>query len=296
MHYYSPLRYPGGKRKLTNFFKLLVKKNGLVDGEYAEVYAGGAAVALGLLFGEYVSRIHINDLDRGIYAFWNAVLHRTDELCRRIRQVPVTMGEWERQRTVLLAEDPDPLDLALATFFLNRTNRSGIILGGVIGGKEQQGDWGMEARFNKENLIERIQKIGRYGSRITLYNDDASDFLRQRIPQLSKRALLYIDPPYFVKGNRLLYANYYDEDDHARIAQQIRSLPNPWVVSYDNVPEIRKLYEGFRALEYNISYSAQDRYRGKEVTFFSAGLKIPDVTNPARIRQPEFKRLEAACA
>ena len=294
MQYYSPLRYPGGKRKLTHFFKLLLAKNDLVDGEYVEVYAGGAAVALGLLFDQYVSRVQINDLDRGVHAFWDAALSATDDLCMRIREVPLTIAEWERQRAVYEADAPEPLDLALATFYLNRTNRSGIITGGVIGGKDQTGDWGLDARFNKDNLIRRIEKIGRFSSQIRLHNLDAIDFLDQVASTLPARSLTYIDPPYFVKGKRMLYANFYGDDDHATVAERVRSLRTPWVVSYDNAKEIRSLYEGEALIEYDISYSAQDRYKGDEVAFFSADITVPDVEDPGRIRKPEFKRLEAA--
>ena len=294
MQYYSPLRYPGGKRKLTHFFKLLLAQNGLIDGEYVEVYAGGAAVALGLLFDQYVSKIQINDLDRGVHAFWDAALHSTDEFCKRVHDVPLTIAEWERQRAVYESEEPDPLDLALATFYLNRTNRSGIITGGVIGGKDQTGEWGIDARFNKEGLVQRIEKIGRFSSQIRLHNLDAIDFLNQVASRLPPRSLTYIDPPYFVKGKRMLYANFYEDDDHAAVAECVRALRSPWVVSYDNAKEIAALYEGEARIEYDISYSAQDRYKGDEVAFFSAGITIPDVDDPGRIRKPEFKRLEAA--
>lgn len=291
--YHSPLRYPGGKRKLANFFKLIFRANDLLDGEYAEPYAGGAAVALALLFGEYARRIYINDIDRGVYAFWDAVLNQTDTLCQRITDVHVNMEEWERQRAVQEAENPDPIDLAFSTFFLNRTNRSGIITGGVIGGKAQSGEWKLDARFNKEDLVERIEKIGRYSSRIELFNLDAAKFIDHVTPRLSTKSLIYLDPPYYVKGNSLLYANFYDEQDHAFIARKVAGLKNHWVVSYDNVEEIRKLYTPFREVVYGISYSTQSRYQGKEVIFFSKGLSIPEVDNPSSIRSRVRRKIES---
>ncbi len=290
--YYSPLRYPGGKRKLANFFKLLFRANDLMDGDYVEPYAGGAAVALALLFENYAARIHINDLDRGVYAFWRAVLCDTDALCRRIAEVPVDMETWERQRAVYDATDPDPLDLAVATFFLNRTNRSGIITGGVIGGKAQKGAWKLDARFNKPDLIQRIEKIARHRSRIHLYNDDAAPFIDRMAHTLPPRSLFYLDPPYYVKGKSELYANYYEEQDHRLIAERVSRLEHPWVVSYDDVPEIRTLYRRFRCVAYGISYSTQDRYRGREVMFASDGLVLPPVDNPSAIKAGECRRLE----
>ena len=143
---------------------LLYRTNGLLDGEYAEVYAGGAAVALTLLYGDYASRVHINDLDRGVHAFWLAARDRTDELVQRITDAHLDLGEWERQRAVQFAQVPDPLDLAFSTFYLNRTNRSGIITGGVIGGKNQTGEWKIDARFNAKDLVTRIERIGRWAA------------------------------------------------------------------------------------------------------------------------------------
>lgn len=290
--YYSPLRYPGGKRKLANFFKLLFRVNDLVDGDYVEPYAGGAAVALSLLMENYAARIHINDLDRGVYAFWYAVLNNTDALCRRIVEVRIDMETWHRQRAVYRAKNPDPLDLALATFFLNRTNRSGIITGGVIGGKRQRGIWRLDARFNKSDLIQRIQKIARHRSRIHLYNEDAACFIKRMARTLPKRSLFYLDPPYFVKGKSQLYSNYYEEKDHRIIAELVARLKHLWVVSYDDVPEIRALYNRFRCISYTISYSTQDRYRGREVMFFADNLMLPPVKNPSTIKVHQLRQLE----
>ncbi len=288
--FYSPLRYPGGKRKLANFVALLFRTNGLLDGEYAEVYAGGAAVALTLLYGDYARRVHINDLDRGVYAFWVAARDRTDELSRLVRDAKLTVAEWERQRAVQFAEDPDPLDLAFSTFYLNRTNRSGIITGGIIGGKAQTGDWKINARYNTHDLVRRIERIGRWSSRIEVYNLDGAEFLRTVAPTLPDKALLYLDPPYYVKGQEMLYANYYGRDDHAEVARLVRKLSRPWMVSYDDHADIRALYQGSPGVAYDIAYSASERYRGREVAFFAAGLVVPEVTDPARVSSAEMVR------
>lgn len=288
--FYSPLRYPGGKRKLANFMALLYRTNGLLDGEYAEVYAGGAAVALTLLYGDFAQRVHINDLDRGVHAFWSAARDRTDELSRMVRNATLDLEEWERQRSVQFAAEPDPLDLAFSTFYLNRTNRSGIITGGVIGGKKQTGNWKIDARYNTKDLVRRIDRIGRWSSRIEVYNLDGSDFLRTVVPTLPSTTLLYLDPPYYVKGQEMLYANYYGPDDHAEVAGLIRGTTLPWVVSYDDHADVRALYEGCQTVAYDIAYSASNRYRGREVAFFSAGLTVPDVADPARLSPADMVR------
>jgi DNA adenine methylase len=249
----------------------------------AEVYAGGAAVALALLYGEYVRRVHINDLDPGVYAFWIAARDQTDELCRRIDGAKLCMEEWERQRAVQLAADPDPLELAFSTFYLNRTNRSGIIRGGVIGGKDQTGGWKIGARFNRVDLVRRIERVGRWATRINIYNMDGLEFLAKVAATLPDRSLIYLDPPYYIKGQQMLYANYYEPEDHAAVARLVTTSRCNWIVSYDDTTEVTQLYRRFRSLRYGISYSANHRYRGREIAFFSDGLTIPAVVDPARV-------------
>jgi DNA adenine methylase len=282
----SPLRYPGGKRKVANFVKLLFLENNFAGGEYVEPYAGGASVALALLFESYASHIHINDIDRSLYAFWHAVLDDTEGLCARIHDTKVSVAEWRRQRAVQIASDPDELDLAFSTFFMNRCNRSGIITGGLIGGKHQDGKWKLDARYNKQDLIRRIEKIARFGTRITLTCLDAHDFLGAWSVPPDTPTFIYLDPPYYVKGEGL-YENFYEHAHHVDIASRVRHLKVPWMVSYDAAPEILNLYSRARSRRYSLSYSAADRYSGSEVMFFSKGLIVPDVDTPAGIRMHE---------
>ena len=281
----SPLRYPGGKGSLSEFMKLVVQKNKLDDGHYVELYAGGAAIAWALLFGEYVQDVHINDLNASIYAFWRSVIDHTDELCTLIDSVDATMEEWYRQREVqLVSSKHTVLELGFSTFFLNRTNRSGILKGGVIGGKEQKGKWKLNARFNKLDLIARIRRIAQYRSRVHLYHVDAADFIQEQLPSLPQRTLVYLDPPYYQKGKEL-YEDHYGTEDHAAIARLVADIRQPWIVSYDFVPEVSRLYKWFQSVEYRVSYSAQDQYSGREVMFFGPGVKVPVVQDPTKCRQ-----------
>ena len=278
--YASPLRYPGGKSKLLGFVKRIIRDNGLVGGHYAEPYAGGASVAIGLLLADYATRIHINDLDPAIYAFWHSVLYETSGLCRLIHDTPVSPAEWRRQRAVQGDPDADTRSRGFSTFFLNRTNRSGIITGGMIGGTRQRGTWRLDARYNSPELIQRIETIALFAGRIALSNLDANQFLRARAPELPQRSLVYLDPPYYIPGQQRLYANYYVPADHAGVAAEVGHLDRPWIVSYDDAPEIRRLYAAHRRIVYGLDYSAADRYQGAEVMFFSGGLVIPKTKNP----------------
>ncbi|MCK4462363.1 MAG: DNA adenine methylase, partial [candidate division Zixibacteria bacterium] len=177
------------------------------------------------------------------------------------------------------------LELGFSTFFLNRTNRSGIISGGVIGGKKQTGTWKLDARYNKRDLIGRIQRIARYKNRISLYCKDGKDFIRLVLPKLPKRTLVYVDPPYYAKGQNL-YRNLFTQRDHESLAASIqRRIHQPWIVSYDAVPPVVALYRDRRVRRYYLSYSAQMRYSGQEVMFFSDDLVLPTASHPVISRR-----------
>lgn len=277
--YRSPLRYPGGKRKLAPYICRVFEMNGLCDGHYVEPFCGGASVALAMLFGQYASRIYLNDRDPAVYAFWHSVLYSTDELLRFVRDTPVTMKQWHRQRQLLVDPDASRLERGQAAFFLNRTNHSGILTGGVVGGQQQDGTCKVDDRFNRVDLSRRIEKVACREYSIRLYNLDAPTFLKTIEPELDICNLVYLDPPYYVKGQGL-YANAYERGEHAALADTVGSLRSTlrghWIVSYDNVQPIRTLYQRYESLQFNLHYSAQERYQGGEVMFFSPRLYRPD--------------------
>lgn len=283
MQFYTPLRYPGGKRRLAPAVMRLLDETELRNVHYAEPYCGGAAVALALLFEEYASTVHINDLSRPVYAFWYSAVNHTDSFCRRIGKVRVTMAEWRRQRAVYDQRDTADLEeLGFAAFFLNRTNRSGVIAGGVIGGKKQTGEWGIDARFSKGDLIRRIRKVGRYKNRIFLYQQDALNFSGTVIPSLGSNTFTFYDPPYIDNGNGSLYLNEYKMDDHQKLALHIAHVNRPWIATYDFPAITANLFPTHRRIVYGLSYSAQDRKKGKEVMFLSDTLRIPAEWSKAR--------------
>ena len=274
--YYSPLRYPGGKARLSAFIAKVCIDNE-ITGHYVEPYSGGAAVALFLLMEGYVEKITINDKDRSIYAFWHSVLYRTDELCSLIECAKLDVDEWRKQREVQKNKvDADLLTLGFSTFYQNRTNRSGIIQGGLMGGIDQQGKYPMDCRFNKNDLVRRIKKIAQYRDNINLYGEDAI-ILIDKIETESdnNNIIFYFDPPYYNKASTL-YMNHYKDDNHKVVRDKIESIEKiKWIVSYDNVPEIQKLYSNFDRKEFSFKHTAHKSKVGKEVMFFSNGLIQP---------------------
>jgi DNA adenine methylase len=284
---YTPLRYPGAKRRLIPFIGRLLQNNGLSDIEYAEPFAGGASIAIAVLLDEFASLIHINDLSRPVYAFWHSVLNRTDDLCELIHDAKIDIPEWQHQREVYRArKTADLLDLGFAAFFLNRTNRSGIISGGVIGGQKQTGAWTVGARFNRHELIQRIRRISRYKSRIRLHQMDALEFTKKIVPTMGENAFLFYDPPYIEVRNRYMYLNEYDIKGHRLLEEQIKILRKPWVVVYDDIALQYRLYQTYRRIVYGLHYTVQDKYEGQEVAFFSDDLSVPslDVLLGTRMR------------
>lgn len=273
---YTPLRYPGGKARFAPFIAETMKANGLDGGHYLEPYAGGAGVALELLFHGYASHVHINDLDPALNSFWLCVTQYPDDLLKLLHDTPLTIEQWLRWRDVLRGETPASLvERGFATLFMNRTNRSGILKGGVIGGLKQSGPYKLDARLDKAALSTRITRIAQRAQDITVHCEDARTLLSRCHEFLPKKSLIYLDPPYYVKG-RGLYRNFYTHDDHLAIAQllQAKSFKKHWVVSYDNAEQICEMYSMSNSMSYSLHYTAQKRYLGSEVMFFSRGLKI----------------------
>lgn len=279
---YSPLRYPGGKAPFAPFIAEVMRQNNILGGHYLEPYAGGAGVALELLLQGHASHVHINDADPAVYAFWASVTNDSLALLDLLESTPITIEEWFKWRSILRGETKaSMIERGFATLFMNRTNRSGILKAGVIGGKNQDGDYKLDARFKKDVVAARIKAIAKQSTSISVYCEDSLSLLRRCSDFLPKKSLIYLDPPYYIKGKGL-YRNYYEHDDHVAVAKKLqqKGFKWPWVVSYDNAAEIRAMYQLSRSLSYGLNYTAQRRYMGNEVMFFSQGIIVPDAEIP----------------
>lgn len=271
---YSPLRYPGGKNKLNKYVNELITIKKLNNSIYVEPFCGGAAVALSLLINGHVKNIIINDFDRSIYAFWYSVLNYTNELCELIMNTEINIKEWNQQKEIQDRKNSENLlTLGFSTLFLNRTNRSGIIKAGVIGGKEQKGEYKLDCRFNKADLINKIRLISKYRDNIELFNLDAGLLIDNIINKQKRKLFIFFDPPYYKQGSNL-YTNFYTHKDHVSLANKIKAIKyHSWILTYDNQKEIKDMYKGFKKEMYKLNYSVEKKYKGDEVIFYSNTLK-----------------------
>ncbi|RNC84607.1 MAG: DNA adenine methylase [Balneola sp.] len=282
----TPLRYPGGKQRLTPFVKEVLVKNS-ISGHYVEPYAGGSGVAIKLLLSRNIESVHLNDSDVRLFAFWYSLMNHTEELCDMILTASLTVEEWEMRRQIVKeANTNDLLQLGFSFFFLNRCNRSGVLSAGLIGGKKQTGNYKMDARFSRNNLIQRIESIAKFKDQIFIHNLDAEDFLSGIVSKLPQDdTLVYLDPPYYNKAKDL-YPNFYEHEDHIRISEFIQNrISHKWILSYDGVSEVLDLYQQRRHFLYNLQYSASKKYKGLEVFIFSDDVEMPESSTLEHVNQ-----------
>lgn len=268
----SPLRYPGGKTAYADMIASIIQKNDLSGCSYAEAFAGGSGAAIKLLLENHVKEIWLNDRDPAIYSFWRAIIEHTDEFLYHLNKTPITVREWRKQKEVYTEKDPNIIALGFATFFLNRCNRAGILLANPIGGLNQDGTYKIDARFKKKILAAKIQRIAEQKNRIHLFNLDALEFIKE-LKKVKQKILVYFDPPYYQKGE-LLYLNHYRHEDHVRLCKQIIKCRVPWLLSYDDQPEIAALYSSVQNYRKNLRYSVATPSIGRELII--SNLRMPD--------------------
>ncbi len=270
----SPLRYPGGKAALAGFFGDIIEALGIERARYIEPYAGGVGAGIALLREGIVEELVVNDIDPAVHAFWQSAVGDNANFVEMVASTPLTIDEWQKQREIYRAgNDSDALSLGFAFFFLNRTNRSGILNAGVIGGQRQDGKYKIDARFNRGTLIERLVAIGDLADRITVSDLDGRTVI-QRYAQ-DDRAFMYIDPPYVQAGSQL-YLNAFDGRDHTALAAIVNTVDRAhWLMTYDTAPLIEKLYRKHFQCRLQLTYSA--RYPGRAEELLVASPSVADV-------------------
>jgi DNA adenine methylase len=273
----SPLRYPGGKAALASLLVSVRRINGLGDRAIAEPFAGGAGASISLLCLEETNKIYINDADPAIFDFWWTLINKSKSFINLLSKTPVNLKEWYRQRAIYRnRKRVSPLRRGFAVFYLNRCNRSGIIMnGGPIGGFAQTGKWKLDARYNKTELMKRCKKIAEYRERIFISGEDGITLIEKLDQQ---RTFFFIDPPYYEKGPTL-YLNALNADYHKALSARLKALSDAaWVLTYDDCYEVRDLYSGWaRVRPFLLRYVAAKRRIGKELLITPKWLELPRV-------------------
>lgn len=270
----SPLRYPGGKSALYSRLRKMIRDMGLAKCTYVEPYAGGVGAGLSLLVTGQVERVVINDLDPAIHAFWSTVQSKPGWLIERIHNVKLDVSEWRRQREIYVAADTIDLSkLGFATFYLNRTNRSGVLNGGPIGGLDQTGNYKIDARFNRDGLAERIRILSLYAENIVATSRDGIEIISEYASK--DDVFIYADPPYFEKAGSL-YLNAFTSENHADLARVLNSVADrPWILTYDTARQVAELYAERRRREFELHYSAHRVGKATEVAVLSDA--VPEI-------------------
>ncbi len=275
----SPLRYPGSKASLVDYISILLKENYLEGCHFIEPYAGSAIVSLELLKKSLISKATILEKDPLVYAFWHSVFTNPYALIEKLYKLPINLDTWykfQKYREAEKLESYPILEMGLAGLFFNRTNFSGILKAGPIGGRKQESRYKLDCRFNKNRLIQQIADLSTLSNHITVIYDDALDYLnRERKQFKNEECFFYIDPPYYEKG-KSLYRYWYNHDDHKKLAHFLTRCDTPWLVSYDNHENIRKIYRRANLVEVYFDYTVS-QYR-KEREILISNIKIPPGT------------------
>lgn len=235
------MRYPGSKARFVDFISRTIRLNGLHGCVFVEPFCGGASASIALLESGIVEYIAINDADPLIAHLWDIVfsVKHSDWLAEQVMTVPLTIDEWRKQKSL---KPTSPREAALKCLYLNRTSFNGIIhKSGPLGG------WGQTkrtvgVRFNREKLALRIRELSELRNRVHVVSNNNWDSFCDRMLPVNK-SFFYLDPPYYHKADAL-YGYYFDNAEHIRLQNYLTAFKSPWMLSYDDAPEIRALYQG----------------------------------------------------
>lgn len=272
----TPLRYPGGKGVLKYFLANSVLNNNLKGGVIVEPFCGGSGATIPLLKSGIIEELWMNDASPLISSFWESLFFNTNELVKLIKETPVCMKTWNACKEVV--DSPykhDTLKLGFSSFFLNRTNRSGLLMGGPIGGKNQSGPYLMQCRFNKEKLISRVLSVASLRDKVKIDNIDGVDFLK-KTESMVDSSLVFIDPPYVKQGYNIYRKYSFKKHDHVRLSEYIQRSKWKWIITYDDHQLVKDLYSGDAVQSMRIDYFSKKEKSNNEIIFAAQSCILPN--------------------
>lgn len=280
----SPLRYPGAKLRLFTPIAETLELNSLRPKLFCEPLAGGLSVSLRLLTKNLVENIAVGERDPLVAGFWKTVFNDAEWLVNQVERMQVTVESWKAYRDRVCRTNRE---CALACIFLNRTSFSGILAdsAGPIGGYNQDSDYKIDCRFNKQDLIKRIRQASELKDRVEFVHKGNWKSTVQKVRSLGYRpqeTFFYFDPPFWAKADRL-YRYFFTNQDHVDLCSFLKTFRRPWLLSYDNAEEIVKMYSsngnGTNHVEHLYSIaSAGTRQKTKEL-FITNLKRLPTSAN-----------------
>ena len=282
----SPLRYPGGKSALCYYIEKFIDEQNISGCHIIEPYAGSSIISLDMLQKGKAAKATLVEKDPLIYSFWQSVFTQTEKLIELIESLPITIETWhnfQHYRAETNLENCTVLEMGLAGLFFNRTNFSGILKANPIGGLGQNSEHTIDCRFNKERIIKSILSISKFHTKVALIHGDALHILENNKNLRKGNVFFYIDPPYYLKG-KSLYRHWHDTQQHQHLSTILKKIrTKPWLLSYDDNPEIRKLYQTQTTENIYLDYHVSS-YRKNHPEILLSNREIP----PWEIKQ--FKK------
>jgi DNA adenine methylase len=248
----SLFRYPGGKHRLSGAITQRLTALCTEDTtEYFEPCFGAGNVGITFLSqNPKIKSAWINDRDPGVACLWNAVIHSPGELIEKIKRFTPSVSAFDGFKSQLLGipEEFDPYNVEVGfmklAVHLMSYGALGTRAGGPLGGKKQESKDAVDSRWSAEYRCRRVEELHRLLTSIDLIGGGCTclDFFHP-LMEASRASIVYLDPPYFDKGNDL-YQFPFSQTDHERLANILRVAHFPWVLSYDDHPEVNEMYRG----------------------------------------------------
>lgn len=258
------IRYPGSKEKLAaELWRLFPDAitSSLFSAanrwEYREPFFGAGAIGFKILKHiHHRCRVWLNDVDADLVCMWQAVHSQPYQFCKLVHNFTPTVERFYEYKERDGVDDADPVERGFRKLALHRMSVSGFgaMSGGPIGGRSQQSSqYTVSCRWNPERIKRDVVRLNELLSSFDELRITAGDF-EPLLINAGEETFIYLDPPYFKKGEQL-YKHNLSPLDHSRLAGAVRECMAHWVVSYDDHPEIRRLYSWAKFHDLYITYT-----------------------------------------
>lgn len=233
--------YVGGKRQLAGRVIAAIERQ--PHDLYCEAFVGMGGVFFRRRAAPKAEAI--NDLSRDVATFFRVLQRHYQAFMDMLKWQVASRAEFER----LVAQDPERLtDLERAARFLYLQR---LAFGGKIVGRTFGVDPNGPARFDITKLGSMLEAAHERLAGVWIECLPWRDFIaRWDRPG----ALFYLDPPYW--GVEHCYGRgMFARSDFAALNEALKGLQGAFVLTLNDVPEVRSLFRWARIEEASISYT-----------------------------------------